>query len=69
MENIYLIAALDNHDPWIVIDSFVSILFSMAQNLFLVYAGKKRAKTKQQLVSKPGRQGLEFLRLQTLLSG
>ena len=58
-----IIAALDNHDNWILADSFVSFIFGMGQNLFLAYANKKRTKTKQQLVGKPGRQGLEYLRL------
>ena len=58
-----IIAALDNHDNWILADSFVSVIFGMAQNLFLAYGSKKRTKTKQQLVDKPGRQGLEYLRL------
>ena len=58
-----IIAAFDNNDGWILVDGIVAVVFGMTQNLFLAYAVKKRTKTNQQLVSKPGRQGLEFLRL------
>ena len=57
------IAAFDMNNYIILADAIVSAIFAITQNLFLAYAENKRVKTHDKLKEKPGRSGLEFIRI------
>ncbi len=58
-----IIAGFDGVQNSIIADGITSILFAFTQSFCLFYAQKKRVKTRAQLLDKPGKQGMEFLRL------
>ena len=56
------IAAIEQTSYLVLADSIVCIMTALAQTFFIMYAQNKRSKTEEHLRTRPGRQGLEFLR-------
>ena len=56
------IAALEQRSYLVLTDSIVCMITALVQTFFVMYAQNKRSKTEEHLRTKPGRQGLEFLR-------
>lgn len=56
------IAAIEQESYLVLCDSIVSMTTALVQTFFLMYARNKRSKTEKHLETRPGRQGLEFLR-------
>ena len=56
------IAAIEQESYLVLVDSIICMLTSLVQTFFIIYAQNKRSKTEQHLKTRPGRQGLEFLR-------